>query len=179
MAVAVTGFAFEHSIENGGDAMKLGFVRAQQYKIADRLVTSNTETNPDGSRKVIHEKDDPWLVDCAVTGSSLGTPDDPKFPLKEYFRRTIFPIVDELVSPGGKYFGFWIHSNLSRRQCWSPRRGAVPYICEGVLCKQRMVLGAIGSTDATYECLGLVRISLHVTAALGYGKEAEGQACSI
>lgn len=71
-----------------------------------RLVTSNTETNPDGSRKVIHEKDDPWLVDCAVTGSSLGTPDDPKFPLKEYFRRTIFPIVDELISLGGKYFGY-------------------------------------------------------------------------
>ena len=31
-------------------------------EIADRLVTSNTETNPDGSRKVVHEKDDPWLV---------------------------------------------------------------------------------------------------------------------
>ena len=42
-----------------------------------------------------------------------------------------------------------------------------------------MALGAAGSPDAAYECLGLVRISLHVTAALGYGKEAEGQAHSI
>ena len=49
MAVSITAFAFEDSIDNGGDTMKLGFVRAQQYKISDRLVTSNTDTNYDGS----------------------------------------------------------------------------------------------------------------------------------
>ena len=42
MAVAFTAFVLENSIENGGDAMKLVFVRTQQYKIADRLITSNT-----------------------------------------------------------------------------------------------------------------------------------------
>ena len=63
--------------------MKLNFDRAQQYKISDCLVASNTVTNSDGSRKVVFEKDEIWLVSCAVTGSSLGTLDDPKFPLKE------------------------------------------------------------------------------------------------
>ena len=59
MDVSITDFAFEDSIDNGGDKMKLGFVFAQQYKIADRLVTSNTETNACGSRKVVREKDYP------------------------------------------------------------------------------------------------------------------------
>ena len=65
--------------------MKLNFDRAQQYKISDHLVASNTVTNSDGSRKVVSEKDEMWLVGCAVTGSSLGTLDNPKFLLKEYF----------------------------------------------------------------------------------------------
>ena len=106
MAVAVTNFAFNYSIDNGGDAIKIGFVRAQQYNIANRLVTRNTETNADVSRKVVREKDDPWLVNCSVTGSRLGTPDNPKFLLKGYFRKTILPIVGELVSPGEKYAGY-------------------------------------------------------------------------
>ena len=74
MAVAVTAFAFKDSIDNVGDAMKISFVCAQQYNISDHLVTSNTETNADGSRKVVREKYYPWLINCAVTGSSLGTP---------------------------------------------------------------------------------------------------------
>ena len=106
MAVAGTPFMLEDSIENGGDAMKLGFVCSHHYKISDRLVTSNTKTNADISRKVVREKNDQWLVDCSVTESSLGTPDNPKFPLKECFRKTILPIVDELVLPGVKYSGY-------------------------------------------------------------------------
>ena len=53
MAVAITTFSFKDSIENGGVAMKLGFVIVQQYDIADRLVTINTKTNANGSRKVV------------------------------------------------------------------------------------------------------------------------------
>ena len=83
IAVAATAFALKDSIDNGGDTMKLGFVCSRQYKISYRLVTRNIKINSGGSRKLVREKDDPWLVDCAVTGSSLGTPDDPKFPLKE------------------------------------------------------------------------------------------------
>ncbi len=37
MATAVVGFAFEDSIDNGGDAMKLGFYRAQTFTIARQL----------------------------------------------------------------------------------------------------------------------------------------------
>ena len=106
MYVAVTAFAFKDSVENGGDAVKLGFVRAQQYKISDRLVISNTDTNYDGSSKVVREKDDLWPVDCAVTGSSICARDKPRFPLKEYFQKTIFLIVEELVLSNGKYAGY-------------------------------------------------------------------------
>ena len=51
--MAVTTFSFEDSIENGGDAMKLGFFIVQQYNIYDRLVTINTKPNADGSKKVV------------------------------------------------------------------------------------------------------------------------------
>jgi hypothetical protein len=40
-------------------------------------------------------------VDCAVTGSSPGTPDDPTCPLLPIFCDAIFPIVESLVGPGG------------------------------------------------------------------------------
>jgi hypothetical protein len=36
MGTVITGFAFEDNIENGGEAMKLGFHQAQSHKIADK-----------------------------------------------------------------------------------------------------------------------------------------------
>jgi hypothetical protein len=93
MGVAFTAMAFEDTLENGGEAMKLGFFRAQQYKVADRAVAGR-------------KRDDLYLVDCAVTGTTLGTPDDPKFPLKPLFERHIFPKVEGLVAPGGAYEGY-------------------------------------------------------------------------
>jgi hypothetical protein len=42
-----------------------------------------------------------YLVDCNVTGSSRGTPDDPEFVLKDLFEHHVFPKLDQLVAPGG------------------------------------------------------------------------------
>jgi hypothetical protein len=41
-----------------------------------------------------------------VTGSTYGTAKDPKFPLKPFFEKNVFPAVEELVKVGGKYEGY-------------------------------------------------------------------------
>jgi hypothetical protein len=109
MATAVTAFAFEDSIENGGDAIKLGLYRAQTHKIARKLQKQSVR-QLDGSFKqtgpVIRRKGDLYLVDCCVTGASHGTPDDPKFALKYMFELHVFPEIARLVGPGGEYEGF-------------------------------------------------------------------------
>ena len=38
MLTAFSGFAFEDSMENGGEVVKLGIFRAQSYKVAKKLV---------------------------------------------------------------------------------------------------------------------------------------------
>ena len=83
--------------------MNLENYRAQSYKIAQRKVNetesqadgsirrvTKTEMVPDGSTKEVDvfkiKKGDSYLVDCAVTGSSKGMADDPKFSLKTLFQ---------------------------------------------------------------------------------------------
>ena len=46
------------------------------------------------------------MVDCAVTGYSEETADDPNFPLKTLFQYKIFPDIAELVGHGGQYDGY-------------------------------------------------------------------------
>lgn len=109
MAVAFTAFAFEDCMENGGEAIKLGFFCAQSYKVAKRMVRKSVRQD-DGSMKqtgpIKRRKGDRYLVDCAVTGTDPGTADNPKFPLVNVFKHYIFPKVQELVGPGGKYEGY-------------------------------------------------------------------------
>ena len=99
MGIAVVGFAFEDSLENGGTALKMLFHRAQSAKVAQRL-TKNKQG------KKLREKGDIYFVDCSVTGSSEGTAKDPKFPLLEYFKHGVFPEIERLTKPGGKFSGY-------------------------------------------------------------------------
>ena len=73
MGVAFTGYAFEDQMENGGGGVKLGFFRAQSYKVAKRKVKER-ERQDNGTVRatgpVLHEKGDLYKVDCAVTGSN-------------------------------------------------------------------------------------------------------------
>jgi hypothetical protein len=78
MGIAFVAFAFEDTVENGGTAIKVRFERAQSNKIARRK-TRNKEG------KVLRERNQEYLVDCNVTGSSNGTARDPKFPLMPLF----------------------------------------------------------------------------------------------
>ena len=50
---------------------------------------------------VKHHKGEPFLVDCNVTGSDVGTPADPKFALKYLWEYTPIPTIEALVAPGG------------------------------------------------------------------------------
>ena len=106
MMTAFTAFAFEDCIENGGGAVKLGIFRAQSFKVAEREVRESVR-QADGSMKqtgsVKRNKDDLYLVDCAVTGSSDGTSKDPKCALQRIFEHCIFPAVRKLAEVGGRY----------------------------------------------------------------------------
>lgn len=86
MLTAFSAFAFVDTIENGGEAVKLGLFRAQSYKVAEKQVRESVR-QADGSMRqtgpVKRKKDDLYLVDCAVTGSSEGTASDPKCSLFE------------------------------------------------------------------------------------------------
>ena len=63
----------------------------------------------DGSMRqtgpIKRKKDDLYLVNCAVTGSSEGTSSDPKCSLKYLMEYGAFPEVKRLVGAGGKYEG--------------------------------------------------------------------------
>ena len=98
MGIAVVGMAFEDSLENGGIGVKMLFHRTQSAKVAQRLTK-----NKKGEK--LKEKGDVYFVDCNVTGSSEGTSKDPKFPLLDYFKYAVFPEVEKLTGPGGRFFG--------------------------------------------------------------------------
>ena len=50
MMTTFTAFAFNDSIENGGEAVKLGMFRAQSFKVADKEVREGVRQE-DGSLK--------------------------------------------------------------------------------------------------------------------------------
>jgi hypothetical protein len=109
MTVALTGFAFEDCMENGGIGVKVGFYRVQGARIAKKRVRQSRRTD-DGrlvyDGPMIQENDDVYMVDCNVTGSDSGTSDSPKFDLVSLFSDTVFPRVAELVAAGGRFEGY-------------------------------------------------------------------------
>jgi hypothetical protein len=88
IAAAVVGFTFEDSMDYGGEAMKLGFYHAQNFKVAQKLQRESVR-QPNGllqqNGSIIRRKGDKYMIDCCVTGSTQGTMYDPKFALKDMF----------------------------------------------------------------------------------------------
>jgi hypothetical protein len=109
MVIAVTGYAFEESMENGGHGLKIMMHRVQGARIAKKRVRAGRKTQ-DGQQvydgEVVREKGDVYMVDCNVTGSDAGTSDKPKFSLKDLFEHSLFPRLVELVGDGGEYEGY-------------------------------------------------------------------------
>ena len=109
MAVALSGFAFDGNMENGGVGVNLGIYRVQGARIVKKTVRKSCR---DGEGKIkyngeiVHEKDYTYMVYCTATGSYAGTSDAPKFSLKSLFEEHIFPKIAVLVAPGGDFEGY-------------------------------------------------------------------------
>ena len=83
--------------------------RAQSYKVAEKTVRESVRQEDGTMRQtwsIKRKKDDLYLVDVAVTGSSDGTAKDPKCSLQRIFEYSIFPAVKKLVGEGGMYEGY-------------------------------------------------------------------------
>ena len=109
MGVAVTGH--ENNMENGGVGLKLGFYWAEAARVAkkqQRQVTKEEDGKVRFDGEIVREKGDIYFKDCAVTGSDPGTSSDPKFPLKNLFAKHVFPLLERLVGPGGRFQGYTI-----------------------------------------------------------------------
>ena len=47
-----------------------------------------------------HKKGEPYLVDCNVTGSDVGSATKPCFPLLNLWKYTLVPAIAQLLAPG-------------------------------------------------------------------------------
>ena len=109
MVIAVTGYVFSESIESGGDGLKIGLIRVQAAKIAQKTVKESTRDEQGNIRYngvVKRQAGDCYLVETTVTGSSCGTSSDPKFSLLACFKTSIFPKIERITGPGGAYEGY-------------------------------------------------------------------------
>ena len=97
---------------------------------------------------VKRRRDELYLVDCAVTGSSAGTAKDPKCSLQRIFEYNIFPVMRSLVAPEGNYAGYqpvfqgdgagphvekafldFMRSSMEREGwAWEPQAAQMPHI---------------------------------------------------
>ena len=99
MGIAVVRIAFENILENGVTTFKIRFERAQTAKIAIHMIK-----NKNGD--ILRKKGDTYFINCSVTGSNYRTADDPKFPLLQFFQKSVFSAIKELVKVTGEYEGF-------------------------------------------------------------------------
>ena len=109
MCMAVTGFAFEGTPENGGVGVKIGLHRCEAARIAkkrQRESRKDDEGRTCYNGPVIGEKGEAYMVDCNVTGSDEGTSDTPKYAIKRFFKDTVFPKIQELVAAGSQFEGY-------------------------------------------------------------------------
>lgn len=106
-------FAFEDNYLNGGIGVKLGCLRIQGVRIAQREVNetvvhwdgSITRPNEAKGGKKIRSRGETYPTGCAITGSNVGTSSAPKFSLKRCFARC-FEQVDQIVAPSGILPGY-------------------------------------------------------------------------
>ena len=115
MVVACTAYAFEDNFENGGEGIALGLYRCWAARIAQRAVhaavkdpetgkTTYPNVAKGGTR--LRSAGDPYMTDCSVTGANCGTSTKPKFSLLRLLKNHLFPDVQKLVGPGGRYEGY-------------------------------------------------------------------------
>ena len=111
MIMALVGFAFVDSPENGGTGMRLGFHRVQAAKVAQREVNERDPATGKRPRvaqggKNIRMADDLYMVPCEVVADSRGTSANPKFSLMSFLRDIFFPQIEIIVGVGGEWEGY-------------------------------------------------------------------------
>jgi hypothetical protein len=97
MAHATVGYCFSGDPENGGEGVLVGLHRCQAFKVALRK-----HVGQDGNN---YNKGDVIAADCNVTGTDVGTPSKPKYPLKSLWQYVLLPALEALVAPGGRCAG--------------------------------------------------------------------------
>jgi hypothetical protein len=93
MAHATVGYYFNGSPENGGEGLLINMQRCQAFKVAQKAYRGK------GGHPV--RKGDLILTDCNVTGTTTGTPANPKFALRLLWEHSLLPQLDALIGPGG------------------------------------------------------------------------------
>lgn len=113
MGHATVGFAFEGGCpENGGEGLLIALHRCQAHKVYQKDVHYSSKDAQGRTRfkgnPIKHKKHTAVLVDANVTGVDRGTATNPKFALKDLWEHSLFPTIDQLVAPGGKYEGYTV-----------------------------------------------------------------------
>ena len=106
MAHCTVGYLFESNVEDGGQGFLIGCHRCAGYKVPLRDIRYSSKDPQTGKttfkgNPIKHKKDEPYLVDCNVTGSNPGTPTAPCFPLKGVWEHSLIGNIEELVKTGG------------------------------------------------------------------------------
>jgi hypothetical protein len=106
MVHCTVGYLFDSEVEAGGQGFLIGAHCCAGFKISLRDI-SYASKDPVTKRTVFkgnaikHPKGVPYLVNCNVTGSKLGTPTEPTFPLKLLWEHCLIPSVEKLLAPDG------------------------------------------------------------------------------
>ncbi len=110
MAHCCVGYMFQGDVEAGGDGFLISCDRCASYKMP--LRNSYESSRDPATGKIVfkgnalkHTKGVPFLVDCAVTGSDVGTATKPCFPLKRLWEFTLIPAIAQMVDEGGPCAG--------------------------------------------------------------------------
>ena len=109
MVLALVGFAFEDTPENGGTGVLLGIHRVQAAKIAQKMQRKTTK-GPNGETQyrgdIIRRAGDVFMVDCELTGASVGTSKCRKMSLLKLFEEAVLIQISDLVRPGAQFAGY-------------------------------------------------------------------------
>jgi hypothetical protein len=99
-------YLFEGDVEAGGDGFLISCDRCASFKMPLRNSYMSSRDPSTGKLQfkgnaIKHSKGVPYLVDCAVTGSDVGTASKPCFPLRKLWEYTLISAIAQLVDSGG------------------------------------------------------------------------------
>jgi hypothetical protein len=110
MGHATVGYLFTDDVEAGGEGYYIGLHRCESFRVC---LKKTYETERDPTTNAVHhrnkiakyDKGDLRRVLANVTGSSTGTPTEPKLPLVILWEVVLLPALDMMVAPNGPCAG--------------------------------------------------------------------------